>query len=408
MTQAGDGFGLGSPPGGYGGGSGRGGAPSGGGPSEMPSILGGGPVPVGGGYRPPKKRGSGALVALILVGVLALGGIVAVLVYVLTGKGGPIAADPSNLPPKQTSVAHRHLPSGCEVAVRASLAQVLEVPAVKTHLVPVLDEMQATSATDPDAKAIADVVAGAGIDTRRDIKDVALCLKGATGPASQQKIVMVVGGDLRPETLVTAVDRASLRMRERPVVSKIDGRLVARGASSSGTFLLGQAADGAIVLANDEALFTSATRESAAHDTEYALPEGADAAVVVGSGAIRDAVSRGGPNPFLNDVSAITRAVATASLAQAKVEVRLSTSSAQAARGLLDVYNLIVGPMLRQELARQKARAPGADVLMSAKPTVEGSDFVLTAQGTPADVENAMREVARLLREQKSRMVKGL
>lgn len=369
----------------------------------MPSILGGGPVPVGGGYRGPKKKDRGALVALIGAALLLLAGIVGVLIYVLSSKGGSIAADPSSLPPKQASSAYKHLPIGCDVVARANVAQMMELPAVKTHLVPVLDELQASGASDPGTKPFSDFVALAGVDAKRDLKDVAACVKGLNGPASQQKVLFVIGGDLRPETVVGALEKVDLRRRDKVEVSKVDGRLVARSRTSAGaSFIAGQAADGAIVLSNDEALFASAASGTSAYESEYALPLAEDGVATVGSAAMREAVARGGPNPFLKDVNEIMRAVATVSLANAKIELRLVTTSAQAAKGLLDIYSLMLAPMMRQELSRAKGKAPGVEVLMNAKPTVDGKDFVLAAQGTPADVEAALRELARILREQKA------
>lgn len=389
MTQAGSGFGLGSPPGGYGG-------------SDGPSILGGGPAPVGGGYRPPKKSGNGGLIALIGVAVLLLGGIVGVLVFVLSGKGGSIGADPSSLPPKQASSAHRHLPQGCDVVARANLAQMMEVPAVKTHLVPVIEELQRGGA-DPASAQISGLTGAAGIDAQRDIKDVAVCAKGLDKTARDQKVALVIGGDLRPETLVPAIEKVELRKAGKAEVSKLNGRLVAKARASDGeTVLLGQAADGAIVVANDEALFSAAAGEAAARDSEYGLPLAADGAVTIAAAAIQGAAASGGPNPFLKDVNAITRAVATASLADARLELRLVTTSAQAAKGLADVYSLIIAPMVRQQLAAAKGQLPGVDVLLNAKASVDGTDFVLAAQGTAADVEAAIRELAGILRREKA------
>lgn len=355
---------------------------------------------MGSGYRPPKKS-SGGLIALIGVAVLLLGAIVGVLVFVLSGKGGSIGADPSSLPPKQASAAHRHLPQGCDLVARASLAQMMEVPAVKQHLVPVIEELQRGGA-DPASAQISSVTGAAGIDAQRDIKDVAVCAKGIDKGGRDQKVALVIGGDLRPETLVPAIEKIELRKAEKAQVSKVNGRLVARMRASDGeTAILGQAADGAIVVTNDEALFTAATGDPAARDSEYGLPLAADGAVTITASAMQSALAKGGPNPFLKDVNAITRAVATASLADARLELRLVTTSAQSAKGLADVYSLILAPMVRQQLAAMKGKAPGVDVLMNAKAAVDGADFVLTAQGSPADVEAAVRELARILREEK-------
>lgn len=418
MTQPGSGFGLGAPPGGYGGGGyggggyggggpgGYGGPPAGGfGPAGGPSILGGGgPAPAGGGYGPPKKKGSGGLVALIVVAVLLLGGIVGLMVFLLASKGGVISADPSSLPAKQASAAYKHVPQGCDVVVRANVAQMMDVPAVKTHLLPVLEEMQLSAATDPDARDADELLSSAGIDAKKDLKDVAVCVKGVSLPKSQQKVLLVLGGDLRPETVVAAWEKVDRRTAERPAVTRSDGRAVGRARMQDGdTIIAGQAADAAIVLTNDEGLFAGAVKESSAYQTDYALPVTSEASVSVGPAVMRDAVAGGGPNPFLRDLNAITRIVGTASLAEARLELRLGTSSAQAAKGLLDVYNLVFGPMLKQQIGGLKEKAPGADVLAKAQPRIDGTDFVLSAQGTSADVEAAAKELARILREERKK-----
>lgn len=420
MTQPGSGFGLGAPPGGYGGGGYGGGGASGGGgsgggyggpppggygPAGGPSILGGGgPAPAGGGYGPPKKKGSGGLVALVVVAVLLLGGIVGLMVFLLASKGGVISADPSSLPAKQASVAYKHVPQGCDVVARANVAQMMDVPAVKTHLLPVLEEMQISAATDPDARAADELLSSAGIDARKDLKDVAVCVKGVGLPESQQRFLFVLGGDLRPETVVAAWEKVSRRKAERPAVTKADGRAVGRARTRDGdTIIAGQAADAAIVLTNDEALFAGAVKESAAYQTDYALPVTSEASVSVGPAAMRDAMAGGGPNPFLRDLNAITRIVGTASLAEARLELRLGTSSAQAAKGLLEVYDLVFGPMLKQQIGGLKEKAPGADVLAKAQARIDGTDFVLSAQGTSADVEAAAKELARILREERKK-----
>jgi hypothetical protein len=339
-----------------------------------------------------------------VVAVLLLGGIVAVMVVVLAKKGGAIAADPSSLPPKQVSVAYKHVPPGCDMVVRANVAQMMDVAAVKTHLLPLLDEMTVSAATDPDARALNELLVTSGIDAKKDLKDFAACLKGMSLPDSQQKFLFVIGGDLRAETVIPAWEKIDRRSAERPVVTKLDGRLVGRAKLLDGdTIIAGQGADASIVFTNDEALFAGAIKESSAYQSDYALPITTEAAVTLGPAVVREAMADEGPNPFLKDLNAITRIVGTASLAEARLELRLATSSAQAAKGLLDVYNLVFGPMLKQQIGGANVKTPGADVLTNAKPRVDGNDFVLSAQGTSADVEAAAKELARLVREERKK-----
>src|SRR5438128_10576521 len=106
-------------------------------------------------------------------------------------------------------------------------------------------------------------------------------------------------------------------------------------ATDGDSIIAGQASDGAIVFANDEMLFAGAARESQSYESEYGLATTADAAVAMGSAVVRDALAEAGPNPFMKDVNAITRITGAASLAQARIEVRIATTSPQSAKSLV-------------------------------------------------------------------------
>jgi len=73
----------------------------------------------------------------------------------------------------------------------------------------------------------------------------------------------------------------------------------------------------------------------------------------------------------------------------------------------------LTGPPARvHDIAAQFSAAfyktPGASVLSNAQPRVDGNDFVLSAQGTSADVDAVARELARILREERRKSSFGL
>ncbi len=367
-------------------------------PTDAPSILGGGPVPLGGGYKSPKKKGSGGAIALIGLAVLIVGAVAAVLVLTLSGKTSSISLDPSNLPPKRSSSAAAHLPSGCDVVMHVNWAKMLELPAVKTHLLPLLEANERSA--NKNSKAVAELIQKVGLDRQNDLKDIGACVVGLTAPRSQQKFVIVVGGELRPETLIPALTQVDIRHTTSVDVSKKNGRYLAKLTATDGSvFSMSQAEDGALIIANDDGLFEAATPTGSSKLRDYALSETAEASFALSAEAFRKAVGTAGATPFTKDLNDVTRLVATASFKEPLVEVRVSTASPQAAKSLADIYALILGPMIKSEISRVRGSLPFAPMLMNAKAEAVGNDLVVSAKGSPEDVEAAVKQLVQLIEQ---------
>jgi len=419
MHTAGGGWG---PPGGQGG-YGPPGAPGGYGPPAGPPPGGYGPPagppgfggpPFGAppyGPPPPKKSNVGLIVGLIAAGVgvvvLALA-VVGFLVFRATSAGGgssPIGSGVvvAVLPAKVSSKAHRHVPAGCELVARLDVAKVIEVPAMKKHLVPVLDDLEANAANDPDGKDFKDFFQKAGIEPKQDMKDAIICLIGLDKPDHQQKFAMIVGGELRPEVVVPAFTSVE---SPKPAETTFEGRKVATGKDNEGDpIVVGQAGDGAIVFATDRALFESAVKDSGTFQSEYALPTETEASMVLSKAFVQSAMDKGGGpnNPLSRDVAAISRVVGTLTLANPRGEVRITMLTPKDAQRFNQTITGLLLPGFRQQAAREESQAGEIEALKAAKSRVDGSDVVVELPWTAQGVEQAAQKLAQELKKARSK-----
>jgi hypothetical protein len=181
----------------------------------------------------------------------------------------------------------------------------------------------------------------------------------------------------------------------------VDGRKAAK--KTNGELLIaGQAADGAVVLANDQALYEGAVRASTAYQATYALQMNAEAAFVVGEQLMQRAKSartlRG--NPFAGSVAATTRVSGSVTLLNSpRAEVRIAMRSDKDAAALVKSIEGLILPGLKREAARQRSQFGEIEALNAAKVRSEGRDVVLDVPWSEAGVEQAAQKAAELIRE---------
>jgi len=400
MQMAGGGFGggagdvpPGAPPGGYGAPPGGYGAPP-------------------GGPTPPKKGPSALAIGLVVAGlVVVLGAAAIIVVYFVRGPGG--AAEISDgkggtisLPAKISSKAHPHLPATCDVVARADAGALLDHEAVKKHVIPALDELQASAGKDPsakdakDTKEVEELLRLAGIDPKSDVKEVLLCMSELDGDQRNAKMTLVLGGEFRPDAVATAVERSAAKDDKIELIT-VDGRKAAKKTTGD-LLIIGQAADGAIVVANDQAMFEAAVKESTAYQATYALPMSTEVAFVVSERFLQRARTNRNlqGNPFAKDITATTRVSGFVALkGDPRGEVRATMAGEKEAAELAKGLEQLILPALKKQGARQKSQAGELEVLSAAKVRVEGKDVVVEAPWSAAGVDQAAQKLAGLIRD---------
>ncbi len=356
------------------------------------------------GAPPPKKNpalligliGGGALLLVLLVGgVLLLRRGSGATETVSDGKGGTVT-----LPAKSISKAHTHVPPGCDVLMRVDVGQLLALPSVQKHLVPELDAIQ-QGATDPDAKKVQELLTKAGIDPKKDIKDGVMCAVGIDQGDANEKFVFVLGGELRPEALVPALKEVD---GSKVTEISIDGRKAAQGTDKDGsTYIMGQAADAAIVFASDRALYEAAVKDSTTYQSEYNLAVNTEASFVVGKALIDKGATEGGrSNPFTRDLGAVTRVAGILTLANPRGEVRITAKSPADAKKINTTITTLL-PAIKRSAGREKSQAGEIEALAAAKTRIDGNDVVVDLPWTTAGVEQAAQKLAELLRQERQK-----
>jgi hypothetical protein len=266
------------------------------------------------------------------------------------------------------SSASSHLPAGCDVAARVDIAALQSDPAIARQLASLLSGEGARWAGIETAGAER-ALRRAGIDPGADLDDAVVCVV-APSLVAPAAMLVVVGGRIRRDALVPAL--ADLGA---PTSAPIAGRRVVRRKDGGGEVIVGQADDGAIVLATTEALFDAAPAAGA-------LPEGGPVAVAIGNVALV-AMGRGADEIgqlAARELSVAERVTAVVDPIARRAEVRFETSGAAAAIQVETALDELVLPIVAQQL-------PPLAGIQAATRRIEGGALVLELKddgGAPA------------------------
>jgi hypothetical protein len=190
--------------------------------------------------------------------------------------------------------AVEHLPADTQFLVRLDVEQVVLFDPVRRHLLPLLERLplagkQETPTPAPDRLAR---LREAGLNLGLDLREVLFA------STSDRHWVLVLGG-LFPRTLLPGIERA-LRSEASAAWTRVGNSLefVATGAA------LGQAADGALILASDRAALEAALPSTERYRALSASREGAGGLVVLRP-ALGEWVSGGSIPPWLDGVERV-------------------------------------------------------------------------------------------------------
>ncbi len=383
----------GAPPGGAppGGGYGPpGGAPPGGGwgpPGGAPPGGGYGPpggAPPGGGYGPPggyaapKGKGKTGLIVGLVAGLIVLGGGGFAAWHFLGGGGG-------------SSVAHAHLPGGCDAVLRFDVEGVMKVGPVKKHVVPALDEKAGGS--DAAAKAkLTEFFVSARLNPKKDIDEAVVCLTNLS-PEGEPDFVAIVGGSITPEKVVDAL--ATYADKDEFNEPKVqDGIRFIQSKSTHPTIFVAQAEDGAILVASKFELLKKAAKKSGEHK-KYKVPLERHASAIVTAVATKRLAGVAAGSPFAASLGGIGRVELSASLEPGKLDGRLELGDAAAATALAGQLKGMLGEVKGMPLVPAEAKATLDGLTISAA----GKELVVSAPISAEAIEKAAEEFAKGVRE---------
>jgi hypothetical protein len=288
-----------------------------------------------------------ALLALALAGMTAAAG---------CGEAEESAARAAPSAMVAPSRAARHLPEGCEVVVHYSAAASRAAPSPGSAALRAL-----LPGGGDDELAMAQLRALGAFDPERDVESALVCL--SAGGVHQ---VMVAAGDIPLGALLPAIE-ADTPSVERRRVGEVDAvALTVDGRR----WTLGQAADGSIVVSDDDALFAAALREST-RAAELAMRFDAPLSVHAGP-AVLERLAAPPPGGVVPAGGSTTRGAFAAALARAtrldmsggagaslRVDYDTAERAAAAAPVLRDLVDLRV-----DESTRVQVRVEGSRVIL--------------------------------------------
>lgn len=265
------------------------------------------------------------------------------------------------------SRAARHLPEGCEVVVHYAAAAARTAPSPGNAALRAL-----LPGGGDDELAMAQLRALGAFNPERDVESALVCL--SAGGLHQ---VMVAAGDIPLGALLPAIE-ADAPSVERRRIGEVDAVVL---VVDERRWTLGQAEDGAIVVSDDDALFTGALREST-RAAELAMRFDAPLSVHAGQ-AVLERLAAPPPGGVVPAGGSPTRGAFAAALVGA---TRLDMSGGAGASLRVDYATVerasAAAPVLRNLVNRR------VDESTRVRARVEGSRVILDV-----DAMHFMREV---------------
>jgi hypothetical protein len=260
--------------------------------------------------------------------------------------------------------AASHLPGDCDVAMTMNVSKILAHPAFAKSVVPALeDALKKVSTSGSDASKADAFLKDTGIGAK-SITDVAMCVKDTGG--SDPEVSAALAGDIKADSVVPAIEKADASVSSK--IKDIDGRK----AIVDDEITLGQLADGSIALGTTETLFKGITATNDNAVSKYKLDSGKELAFSVSESLIQKSMSKGGSAP--PELKTIKTVSGLLDLSASKLSIRVTTGSADDAKKLESMFNL-----MKTQMGSQMAGAPPgtADALKNATTKIDGSDLMI-------------------------------
>jgi len=279
--------------------------------------------------------------------------------------------------------AYAHLPRDCGVVARINLARLASNPIIERDVLPLFDELENKLKAKESVKGAVDAfLADAGIKLRSSFRSVAVCVRDAQ---PEPKVVVIAAGALKPETVIAAAEKAFPKM-VKPTL--LEGRKVV----SDKKLLFGQAADGALIVADSQDIFLAAMAPSESYKQIYQLPLTGELSWLVTEPFIKAQLAKDpkGSQPF----QGLSRASGIFDLRAGKGEVRIACTTAEDATKIAGLA-IIAKTQMKGDLAG-KVPAAVASALEHVSVSASGKDVVLEA---PISAE-AVNALAQLFKDQ--------
>ncbi|MFO0552760.1 MAG: hypothetical protein U0271_30490 [Polyangiaceae bacterium] len=301
----------------------------------------------------------------------------------------PAASAPSGA----TGVAAwSHLPQNCDIAATMDLGKTLASPTFSKDVTPKIDDILGMpSSKDKSFDHFLAFMRDASL-TRQSFSTLAACLR-ETGK-KDPSYLLVVGGDLKPGTLIPALEKAaSAKAKDDLEISEVNGIKI--GTIKSKNVTIGQFADGSIAL-SDDVEFLKAGMATGNNAATLGLDTSKEISLVVGQKMIQSKIATGKAKDVL---AAMTSIAAEVDLGSKRAQARAKTKSPEDAKKLDSLITLG-----KDEVIKKEKNPALVDLLKAVQSRVDGNDVVIELPIPDKSLEMAAQTLTGLLAQAKTKL----
>lgn len=316
-----------------------------------------------------------------------------------TSAGAP-SSKPSGTPsaapadvPSGTVDALAHLPEGCEAAVAFDLAKVMKHPTVAKEIVPRLEAMMNAETKDEKLQRFQGFVKETGFKLQ-GLNNLGFCVDMADG--KPPSFVAMLGSDIKPGTLVPALEKAKNPAKGPATVTEVDGvKFIGDKEMSFGQFNDGVIGFGESI---DTLKLAIKTGDNA---SKYKLDRSKELSFYVGKALVASDFAKraGSAAEIFKEVDELTGSV---DLTTGKIQIVVKAATPEGAKKLDALATL------GKDAAIKDGKAPkqfGADeALKSLTSKLDGSVVTLEATFPAASIEEAVKFLGMQLEAAKAKM----
>ncbi len=323
---------------------------------------------------PAKSGGKGLIIAIgVLVGVLLIAGGVLLAWKFMGGS---------------SSVAHEHLPKGCDAVVRIDFEGLMSVPAIKKHVLPAISKKASKA---KDSGKVAKFFWDAGVNPKTDVKEAVLCVANINPASPEPEVVAVIGGSFKKNAIVDAIDKHDKKDKFKDPKKK--GGLKVLEAKDKKVFIT-QADDGALLVGSKWKLVKKASKTSSNHKKTYKLPLDEQIVGIITAKAIGRLSALAGK--MGSSLSGAGQMTFTISLKPGKIGATLVMPSAKAASDLATQLTA----MLTMAKASAGTLPPEAkETVDGATVKADGKKVIATAPISKAAITEGAKQFAKGLKK---------
>ena len=331
-------------------------------------------------YAPPAHQKKGCGRVAVLVGIVAVLGVAA-----LAGAGYYFFGTSGT---KVTSVAHRHLPKGCDVALRLDITALTKVGPVKEHVVAAIEDVM----TEEGGGRLAAFLLAARMDPKKDIREIAVCLDGVK-MGSDPDYAIIIGGRLLDENgVIEALDKHD-SANELSDPRKVGKLLVME--DKEGVLVSQSPDDAAILVAGDDDDLKRIANKGTDFE-DYDIPMDEQIVGVISPKTIAGFVGGFGPlGPNTDALKKVGRVVLTMTLDPGEFGMRMTFPDKTIATEAKGQLESLFGVMA---LAPMDASIKSA--VAKAKLKTKGKDLLVTMPIDESAIEETCEEMADEIRDQ--------